>query len=113
MSTNGILQIAVFCALVTLAAVPLGKFMARVFGGERTLLTPLLGPVERLFYRLSGVDETKEQHWLTYAVAVLLFHVACYGALYTILRLQFYLPFNPQGMAGMAPSLALNTAISF
>jgi K+-transporting ATPase ATPase A chain len=113
MTTNGILQIAVFCGLVTLAAVPLGKFMARVFAGERNLLTPVLGPIERVFYRLSGVDERKEQDWLTYAVAVLLFNLACFAALYAILRLQGYLPFNPQGMTGMEPGLALNTAISF
>jgi len=113
MTTNGILQIAVFCGLVTLAAMPLGRFMARVFAGERNLLTPVLGPVERIFYRLSGVDETKEQDWLTYAVAVLFFNLACFAALYAILRLQGYLPFNPQGMSGMEPGLALNTAISF
>jgi K+-transporting ATPase ATPase A chain len=113
MTANGILQIAVFCGLVTLAAVPLGKFMARVFTGERNFLTPVLGPVERVLYRLSGVDEKKEQDWLTYAVAVLFFNLACFAGLYAILRLQGYLPFNPQGMAGMEPGLALNTAISF
>jgi len=113
MTANGILQIAVFCGLVTLAAVPLGKFMARVFAGERNFLTPVLGPVERVLYRLSGVDEKKEQDWLTYAVAVLFFNLACFAGLYAILRLQGYLPFNPQGMAGMEPGLALNTAISF
>src|ERR1043166_70676 len=113
MTTNGILQIAVFFGLVTLAAVPLGKFMARVFTGERNFLTPVLGPVERVFYRLSGVDEKKEQDWLTYAVAVLFFNLACFAGLYAILRLQGYLPFNPQGMSGMEPGLALNTAISF
>ncbi len=113
MTTNGILQIAVFLAIVTLTAVPFGKFMARVFTGERTFLTPVLGPVEWAIYRLSGVDEKKEQHWLTYAVAVLLFNLACFVSLYAILRLQYYLPFNPQGMAGMESGLALNTAVSF
>ncbi|HEY2889613.1 MAG TPA: potassium-transporting ATPase subunit KdpA [Dongiaceae bacterium] len=113
MTTNGILQIAVFCGLVTVAATPLGKFMARVFAGERNFLTPILGPVERAFYRLSGVDAEKEQDWLTYAVAVLFFNLACFAGLYAILRLQGYLPFNPQGMSGMEPGLALNTAISF
>src|SRR5262245_17672540 len=113
MTTNGILQIAVFLAIVTLTAVPFGKFMARVFTGERTFLTPVRRPIEWLIYRLSGVDEKKEQHWLTYAVAVLLFNLACFLSLYAILRLQYYLPFNPQGMAGMESGLALNTAISF
>jgi K+-transporting ATPase ATPase A chain len=113
MTTNGILQIAVFCGLVTIAAVPLGKFMARVFAGERNFLTPVLRPVELVFYRLSGVDETKEQDWLIYAIAVLFFNLACFVGLYAILRLQGYLPFNPQGMTGLEPGLALNTAISF
>jgi K+-transporting ATPase ATPase A chain len=113
MTTNGILQIAVFCGLVTIVAMPLGKFMARVFTGERNFLTPVLGSVERALYRLSGVDAKKEQDWLTYAVAVLFFNLACFAGLYAILRLQGYLPFNPQGMAGMEPGLALNTAISF
>jgi K+-transporting ATPase ATPase A chain len=113
MSSNGILQIALFCAIVTATAVPLGRFMARVFAGERNFLTPVLGPVERAIYWASGVDAKKEQHWLTYAVAVLLFNLACFASLYAILRLQYYLPFNPQGMAGMESGLALNTAISF
>jgi potassium-transporting ATPase potassium-binding subunit len=113
MSTNGILQIAIFLAIVTLTAVPLGKYMARVFAGERNLLSPVLGPVERAIYSLSGVDPKKEQHWLTYTVAVLLFNLFCFVSLYAILRLQYYLPFNPQGMAGMETGLALNTAISF
>jgi len=113
MTANGILQIAVFCVVVTATAIPLGRYMARVFTGERNLLTPVLGPVERAIYRLSGIDAKKEQHWLTYALAVLLFHVVCFVTLYALMRLQYYLPFNPQGMTGVEPSLALNTAISF
>ena len=113
MTSNGILQIAVFAAIVTAAAVPLGLYMARVFQGERTFLSPVLGPVERVFYRMSGVNPGNEQHWLTYAVAMLLFNLVCFVSLYAMLRLQFYLPWNPQGMTGMTPDLALNTAISF
>ena len=113
MTANGLLQIAIFCAVVTATAIPLGKYMARVFAGERNFLSPVLGPVERAIYRLSGVDAKKEQHWLTYTIAVLLFHVVCFATLYALLRLQYYLPFNPQGMTGVEPSLALNTAISF
>jgi len=113
MTTNGILQIALFCVIVTATAVPLGKYMARVFTGERVFLSPVLGPVERLLYAISGVDPKKEQHWLTYAVATLLFNLGCFALLYVILRVQFYLPFNPQGMTGMESGLALNTAISF
>jgi K+-transporting ATPase ATPase A chain len=113
MTANGILQIAIFCAIVAITAVPLGTYMARVFNGERTFLSPVLGPLERAVYWVSGVDPKKEQHWLTYAVAVLLFHVFCFASLYALLRLQYYLPFNPQGMTGVRQDLALNTAISF
>src|SRR5215831_14351031 len=113
MTANGLLQIALFCAIVTAIAVPLGAYMARVFAGERTLLSPVLGPIERGIYWISGVDAKKEQHWLTYAVALLLFHVFCFASLYAILRLQYFLPFNPQGMTGMREDLALNTAVSF
>ncbi|HUN51802.1 MAG TPA: potassium-transporting ATPase subunit KdpA [Candidatus Sulfotelmatobacter sp.] len=113
MTANGLLQIAVFSAIIAAIAVPFGIYMARVFTGERSFLSPVLGPIERAFYRISGVDEKREQHWLTYAYAVLLFNLAGFLLLYAMLRLQYYLPFNPQGMAGMAPDLALNTAISF
>src|SRR6266404_1857403 len=113
MTANGLIQIAIFCAVVTAIAVPFGKYMARVFAGERNFLTPVLGPVEWVIYRISGVDPKKEQHWLTYTIAVLLFNLACFASLYAILRLQYYLPFNPQGMTGMESGLALNTAISF
>ena len=112
MSANGILQIVLFLAIVTATAIPLGKYMARVFAGERTFLSPVLGPVERTIYWLSGVDPKREQHWLTYAVAILLFHVFCFASLYAMMRLQYFLPFNPQGMTGVEQSLALNTAIS-
>jgi K+-transporting ATPase ATPase A chain len=113
MTTNGILQIALYCAIVTGTAVPFGRYMARVFAGERSFLTPVLGPVERLLYGIAGVDPKKEQHWLTYTIAILLFNLACFASLYAILRLQYWLPFNPQGMTGMESGLALNTAISF
>jgi K+-transporting ATPase ATPase A chain len=113
MSANGLLQIAVFCAFVTVTAIPLGHYMARVFTGERTFLSPILGPVERVIYGICGVDSQKEQHWLTYAFAAVMFHLFLFLSLYAILRLQFYLPFNPQAMTGMEPTLALNTAVSF
>ena len=113
MTANGILQIALFCAIVTAIAVPLGTYMARVFAGERTLLSPVLGPVERGIYWISGVDAKKEQHWLTYAVAMLMFHIFAFASLYAMLRLQYYLPWNPQDMTGMREDLALNTAVSF
>ncbi len=113
MTANGLLQIALFCAIVTAIAVPLGTYMARLFAGERTFLSPVLGPVERAIYWVSGVDARKEQHWRTYAVAMLMFHIFAFASLYAILRLQYYLPWNPQGMTGMREDLALNTAVSF
>ena len=113
MTTIGWIQIALFCAIVVALVKPLGWFMTCVFNGERTFLTPVLRPVEVTLYRLAGVDETREQHWLTYALAMLLFHVGGFVLLYALLRLQGFLPFNPMGMPAVAPDLAFNTAISF
>ncbi len=113
MTANGCLQIAAFCAVIAALTVPLGGYTTRVMAGERTVLNPVLLPVERIIYRLAGIDPRKEQHWLAYAAAMLLFNLACFVSLYALLRLQAYLPFNPQGMPGMAPDLALNTAVSF
>ena len=113
MTGNGIAQILIFTALVTAAAIPLGLYMARVFNGERTFLSPVLRPVERVIYGICGVDETREQNWVTYTVAMLLFNLVCFVALYAFLRLQGWLPFNPQGMTAMSTDLALNTAVSF
>jgi K+-transporting ATPase ATPase A chain len=92
---------------------PLGGYMTRVFSGERTLLSPVLRPVERGFYRLSGVDERTEQNWLTYAVAMLLFNLVGFVGLYALMRLQALLPFNPAGQSAVEESLAFNTAMSF
>src|SRR6202050_2082974 len=113
MTANGIAQILVFLAIIAALAVPFGAYMARVFSGERELLSPVLVPVEKCLYRLSGIDETREQTWVTYAVAMLLFNVVCFVLLYVLLRLQNFLPFNPQGMGPLAGDLSLNTAISF
>jgi K+-transporting ATPase ATPase A chain len=110
---NGVAQILVFTAIVAAIAVPLGTYMARVFSGERTFLSPVLVPVERFFYRISGVDETREQSWVAYTIAMLLFNLVCFAVLYALLRLQGFLPFNPQHMGAMPGDLALNTAISF
>ena len=110
---NGLIQIALFCLVVLALARPLGGYMTRVFAGERTFLSPLLRPLETGFYRLAGVDPAREQHWLGYTVAMLLFHVAGFALLYGLLRLQDVLPLNPQGMAAVPPDLAFNTAMSF
>ncbi len=113
MTLIGWVQIILYCAVVIALVRPLGGYMARVFNGERTPLSPALEPIERVIYRLAGVDPRIEQHWLTYAVAMLLFNLVGVVALYAMQRLQGMLPFNPQGMPGVSPDLALNTAISF
>ncbi|GLS85593.1 potassium-transporting ATPase potassium-binding subunit [Cypionkella aquatica] len=113
MTLIGWLQIAVVLALVLASLVPLGRYMAQVFTGGRTWLHPVLRPVETGFYRLAGVDPAREQGWHSYAVAMLMFSAAGFASLYAILRLQAYLPLNPQGFAGLPPDLAFNTAISF
>ncbi len=113
MTFNGWIQILIFLGIVTLLVKPLGGYMTRVFSGERTLLSPLLGPVERGFYRLSGTSETEEQHWTTYAAAMLLFSLAGVVVLYGMQRLQGILPFNPAGVTAVGPELSFNTAVSF
>ena len=113
MTLNGWIQIAIYCAIVLALVKPLGWYMTRVFNGERTFLSPVLRPVERGLYWLGGVDETREQSWLTYTVGMLLFHVGGFLILYTLMRVQGGLPFNPQGMTAVAPDLSFNTAISF
>src|SRR5215813_7573578 len=113
MTVNGWVQIALFGVVVILITRPLGGYMTRVFNGERTFLSPVLRPVERAVYWCCGVDEREEQHWLTYAVAVLFFSVAGFLSLYALQRLQWYLPFNPQEQTGVEPSSAFNTSVSF
>ena len=113
MTVNGWIQIGFFCVLVTLLVKPLGGYMTRVFQGERTWLSPVLRPLEAGLYRLSGVREDEEQHWVVYAVAMLLFSIAGFVSLYGLQRLQSVLPFNPQGLDGVGNDLAFNTSISF
>jgi len=113
MTLNGWLQIAVTLALTLACILPLGRFMAGLFMGQRTFLHPLLHPVERGFYRLAGIDPEREQSWHGYALAMLTFSAAGFAALYALLRLQGVLPGNPAGLPGVAPDLAFNTAISF
>ncbi|SFU42162.1 K+-transporting ATPase ATPase A chain [Methylobacterium sp. 174MFSha1.1] len=113
MTLSGWLQIALFCAIVLALVKPLGLYMTRVFTGARTPLSPVLRPVERGLYRLAGIDEAHEQHWLAYAGAMLVFHAAGFVLLYGILRLQGLLPFNPADQGAVAPDLAFNTAVSF
>jgi potassium-transporting ATPase potassium-binding subunit len=113
MTIIGWIQIALFSVIIILIARPFGGYMTRVFTGERTFLSPVLRPVERAVYWCCGVDEKEEQHWLTYAVAMLLFSGVGFLTLYALQRLQWYLPFNPQGQTGVEQSLAFNTSVSF
>ncbi len=92
---------------------PLGSFMTRVFNREKTFLDPLMRPIEKLVYRMTGVDETKEMRWTEYAGATLMFSAVTMLVLYLMQRLQNHLPLNPQKLAAVAPDLAFNTAASF
>lgn len=113
MTVLGWLQIVLVLGAVLACAWPLGLYMARVFGGEKTLLSPVLLPVERGFYRASGFRPDKEQSWLAYTLAMLTFNALGFLILYALMRLQSVLPLNPQGFVGVAPDLAFNTAMSF
>jgi K+-transporting ATPase ATPase A chain len=113
MTAIGWIQIILYCAIIVALVKPLGWYMTRVFNGERTLLSPVLRPIEAGLYWIGGVDERREQHWLTYTVAMLLFHVGGVLIIYGLMRLQALLPFNPAEQTAVAPDLSLNTAISF
>jgi potassium-transporting ATPase potassium-binding subunit len=114
MTANGWLQIAIFLALIFAVTKPMGVFMTRVFNRERTFMDPVLRPIERLIYRLTGVDENHEMRWTEYAFAMLLFSAVSMLLLYLMQRVQGHLPFNPQKFAGVTPEhLAWNTAASF
>ncbi len=106
-------QLLLYVALLLLVTKPLGAYMARVFGGERTLLDPVLRPIERLIYRFCGIDPHQEMRWTTYTVTMLLFNFVGLLSLYTILRLQHLLPWNSQHIVAMKPDLSFNTAVSF
>jgi K+-transporting ATPase ATPase A chain len=113
MTIVGWLQIALVLALVVALAYPLGSFIVELFEGRRTFLSPVLAPVERGLYRLAGVDPAIEQEWLAYTLSMLGFAGGCFVVLYAILRLQNFLPLNPQGFGAVPPDLAFNTAVSF
>ncbi len=113
MTFVGWLQIAAVLLAVLVAARPLGLYMAKVFQGERTLLSPVLAPVERAIYGAAGFKPEREQTWLSYTLAMLVFNGIGFLFLYGLMRLQGVLPGNPQGFAGVSPDLAFNTAISF
>ncbi len=114
MTANGWFQIAIFLLLILAVTKPMGVFMARVFNREKTFMDPALRPLERLLYRVTGVDENHEMRWTEYATAMLLFSVVSMILLYLIQRLQGFLPFNPQKFGAVnPPHVAFNTAASF
>jgi potassium-transporting ATPase potassium-binding subunit len=113
MTFLGWLQILIYFVVLVLLVKPLGSYMARVFQGERTFLDPVLGPLERLFYRLSGVNPQDEMDWKVYAIAMLLFSAISVVFVYLLQRIQGWLPLNPQGLGAVSPDLAFNTAVSF
>ena len=113
MTTIGWIQILLYCAIIVAITPVLGGYMTRVFNGERTFLSPVLRPVEAAIYWAGGVDEKREQHWLTYTVAMLLFHVGGFLIIYVLMRMQALLPFNPAEQSAVAPDLSFNTAVSF
>ncbi len=113
MTANGWLQIAIYLLVLLAITKPMGVFMARVFAGEKTFLDPVLRPVERLLYRVCGIDDTREMDWKEYTIAMLLFSSVGMLTLYLIERVQQLLPWNPQHFATVPTDLAFNTAASF
>ena len=113
MTGSGILQIVLYLAVLVALTRPLGAFMARVYEGQRTWLSPAIAPLERLVYRVAGVDPARDQDWKRYALAVLVFNLAGFLTVYLLQRLQGILPLNPQGFGAVTPDSAFNTAVSF
>ncbi|RWD67067.1 potassium-transporting ATPase subunit KdpA [Mesorhizobium sp.] len=113
MTIYGWIQILLYCGILVALVKPVGSYMHRVFNGDRSFLSPVLVPVERGLYRLSGTSEKEEQHWAVYATAMLLFNLVGLLVLYALQRLQGVLPYNPAGMTAVDPQLAFNTAASF
>jgi K+-transporting ATPase ATPase A chain len=113
MTVIGWVQIILYCAIIVALTPVLGGYMTRVFDGERTILAPVLRPVEAALYRAGGVNEKSEQGWLAYTIGMLLFHVGGFVILYALMRFQALLPFNPAEQGAVAPDLSFNTAVSF
>src|SRR5258708_6379780 len=113
MTQNGWFQIGLYLFVIFLVTKPIGVFMTRVFNREKTFLDAVLRPIEKLVYRLTGVNEKHEMRWTEYAVAMLLFSGVSMTVLYLIERTQKWLPFNPQKFPNVEPALAFGTAASF
>src|SRR5499427_8026153 len=113
MTVIGWIQILLYCAIIVAIVPFLGAYMTRVFNGERTFLSPVLRPVEAVLYSAGGIDERREQHWVTYTIAMLFFHVGGFLILYALMRMQAFLPFNPAEQSAVPEDLSFNTAVSF
>src|SRR6476469_1484829 len=113
MTINGYLQLIVYLVVLIALAKPLGWYMARVYEGQPTGLDRVLGPIERLIYRLSGVRPDEEMDWKLYTVAMLVFSIASIFVVYLLQRVQGWLPLNPQGLTAITPDSSFNTAVSF
>jgi K+-transporting ATPase ATPase A chain len=113
MTGQGLLQLALYVVVLVALVKPLGAYMAAVFRGERTFMSPVLGPVERLIYRVSGIDPAHESDWKSYALSALLVNLLGFVAVYALQRLQHLLPLNPQGLGAVSPDSSFNTAVSF
>src|SRR5689334_19854571 len=122
MTPSGLLYIVIFFGVLLAITKPLGLYMAKVFQGERTILHPALRPIERLIYRMGGIHEEVEQHWMRYTASLLAFSVISFLFVYAIQRLQGWLPLNPLGLGTasapgnatpLKPDLSFNTAVSF
>src|SRR4030042_6830345 len=113
MTANGIIQIILYLVVLVALVKPRGGYMAKVYQTEPCGIDRILGPLERLIYRMFGIRPEDEMSWKTYAGAAILFKLAFFFLLYMLLRLQWILPLNPQGFPGVPPDLAFNTAVSF
>jgi potassium-transporting ATPase potassium-binding subunit len=113
MTLNGVIQILIYALIILLLAKPVGLYMTKIFSGEQTWLTPVFAPVERVFYRLSGIDPNEEQKWTSYVVSMLMISIVSLLLTYLVERTQQWLPFNPQGFPNVPALLAFNTAVSF
>ncbi len=113
MTLIGIIQILLFFLVLTLLVKPLGSYMARVYQGDRTFLTPIIGRFEQWLYKTAGIRDSDEMDWKSYGISILLFSGVGIVFLFLLLRFQNILPLNPQGFSAVAPDLALNTAVSF
>lgn len=112
-SGNGWLQLVLYFAVLFVLVKPLGSYMARVYMGDRTFLSLLFAPLEKIFYRASGINPEKDMGWQEYARSVLVFSLGGFLLLFAMLLVQGMLPLNPQGLSGLTPDLAFNTAVSF